>query len=1121
MSRRKPFHSLCAVMLVLSMCFSASAALAQSQASTGQIAGIVVDSQGAGVPNAAVKATNTQTGLERSTSSSDEGLYSIVLLPPGIYKVSAEASGFSSVTVDNVEVSVGRTIDVKLAVGVSGVSEVVNVTAGAIQVQTTRSEADAILNERAITNLPINGRRFQDFVTLTPTAQVDPQRGQISLSGQRGIYGANINVDGVDYNQPFFGGIRGGERSNTAFTIPQESIKEFQVIASGYSAEFGRSTGGIVNAVTKSGTNDLHGSAFYLGRPSSLSRKNEFFDTLEERVNQLAGNTSSPREIKPAPTQQQFGGSIGGPVKKDKVFWFASVEFQKVNQDRETLFPDLIGFTPGANTQEAFDFFQGLQGPFQVTNNAIALLGRVDFEINQNHRFNVRYSYSRNNAENANATGNALFPNTISALSNNGTEKDNTNTIVGQFASIFSPTVVNEFRGQYSREERPRETNSEMPNFTTSFARFGAVNFLPTTQFDWRVQLADSLTWTKGGHAFKFGGEYNRTFADQLFGFNQFGSYSVSGSTVSTILDQLSFSPGFTPPTGTSTTVNRFDTTAVSYLRAIGDRKAAFGTTEIAFFGQDAWRIRPNLTINYGLRWEGQYNPTPEANNDSVLSRIQGFRFPSGHVVDPAKINDSVDQWGPRFGFAWDPGNDSKTVVRGFAGVYYARSPLLLFASAVNNFRNPPGDVSVRLPFSTSSLPTTDPRRACTTIFCQANLIGINFNNVTLDNLPNITPEQIQAIAQALGLSIDPFLGANVQLIAPDFKNPKSYQGGLGVEREINSSLTVGVDFNYVNTVQLQRNRDLNLPLPLSSISQMPQAGNAALLVAISDPAQRPFFGLRGNTSTAIPANQRYLARPRPIPSLGAIEQRESTGHALYRALTLRTKFQRKWGQFNVFYTLSKSLSDDDNERDSGGRQFDNAFNLAPEYAAARLDRRHQFVANPIFFLKGGVDVASAIRLRSGRPIDASVGFDANEDIGGPDRPFRAPGIPFERNAFRNRALYDVDVRVQKRFNIGETKRLIFSAEMFNIFNLTNIEINDNGGTNAGVTNFCVAVVPVGAPAGTAPSIPRDCGFLAPTNLNFLQVRDHTLNASTFGKLLLTNNPGSPFQMQIGARFTF
>ncbi|HKP87689.1 MAG TPA: hypothetical protein VJZ26_16430, partial [Blastocatellia bacterium] len=795
-----------------------------------------------------------------------------------------------------------------------------------------------------------------------------------------------------------------------------------------------------------------------------------------------------------------------------KVFWFAAIEFQKVNQDRETLFPDLIGFTPTAGTQEAFNFFQSLQGPFQVTNDAIALLGRVDYEINANHRFNVRYSYSRNNAENANATGNALFPNTISALSNNGTEKDRTNTFVGQFASIFSPTIVNELRGQYSREQRPRETNSEQPNFTTSFARFGAVNFLPTTQFDWRAQVADSISWTKNNHAVKFGGEYNRTFADQLFGFNQFGSYSVSGSTVPVILDQLSFSPGFTPPTGTTTTLNRFDTTAVSYLRAIGNRQASFGATEVAFFAQDAWRMRPNLTINYGLRWEGQYNPTPEANNDPLVARINNFRFPSGHVVDVTKINDATNQWGPRVGFAWDPWSDTKTVVRGFGGVYYARSPLLLFASAVNNFRNPPGDVSVRLPFSTSSLPTTNPLRACTTIYCQAKLIGIDFNTISLSNVPNITPEQIQSIAQALGLSIDPFFNANVQLIAPDFKNPKSYQAGIGIERQVSRSLTVGADFNYVHTIHLQRNRDLNLPLPLASISDMPQLADPTKKVNIVDPARRPFFGLRGSTATTTPADQRYAARARPISSLGAIEQRESTGRALYRALTLRTKFQRKWGQFNAFYTLSKSLSDDDNERDSGGRQFENAFDVAPEYGPARLDRRHQFVANPIFFLPGGFDVASAIRLRSGRPIDASVGFDANEDIGGPDRPFAAPGIPFERNAFRNKALYDFDIRGQKRFNFGETKRLIFTVEVFNLFNLTNIEINDNTGTNAGVTNYCQAV------GGLTP---RDCGFGAPTNANFLQVRDQIVNSPTAGKLLLTNNPGSPFQMQFGARFQF
>src|SRR6266850_4299583 len=284
MSKPKLFHSLCLVVLTMCLCFSAVPVLAQSQASTGQIAGTVSDNQGAAISGATVKATNTQTGLAQTVKSGDDGLYQLVLLPSGVYKVTAEASGFASTTVTNVEVLVGRTIDVKIALGVSGVQEVVNVTSGAIQVQTTRSEAETVLNQKAIENLPINGRRFQDFVTLTPTAQVDPSRGQISLAGQRGI-NSNVNVDGVDFNQPFSGGIRGGERSNNAFTIPQESIKEFQVVAAGYSAEFGRSTGGIVNAVTKSGSNDWHGSAFYTHRPQELSRKSDLVQAAQDNRN--------------------------------------------------------------------------------------------------------------------------------------------------------------------------------------------------------------------------------------------------------------------------------------------------------------------------------------------------------------------------------------------------------------------------------------------------------------------------------------------------------------------------------------------------------------------------------------------------------------------------------------------------------------------------------------------------------------------------------------------------------------------------------------------------------------------------------------------------------------------
>jgi hypothetical protein len=1083
MSKPNPFHSLCAMLLVLCLCSAAAPAMAQSQASTGQIAGIVTDSQGAAIAKATVTASNTQTGLSRSSTSNDDGLYAILLLPPGFYNVSAEASGFASSNVKDVEVTVGRTFDLKISMGASGVQEVVNVTAGAIQVQTTRSEADSVLNQKAIENLPINGRRFQDFVTLTPTAQVDPSRGQISLAGQRGI-NSNVNVDGVDYNNPFFGGIRGGERSNNAFTIPQESIKEFQVVASGYSAEFGRSTGGIVNAVTKSGSNDWHGSAFYSNRNKKWSRTNDFFKSVEDNLNTNLAAGVPPRKVVPAPTQQQFGGSFGGPVKKDRAFFFVAYEQQEFSNDRQVFFDPLSLTSAKTNTAEAFNYFTSLQEPFTQTNDAKALTGRFDYEINSNHRFNVRYGYSKNEALNANSVGNQLFPTTVSALSNNGTEIDETNSVVGQFTSFFSSTMVNEFRGQFVREERPRPANAIQPLVSSGVGNVGTVSFLgQNTQFDRRIQAADSLTWSRGNHTLKFGTEYNHIFISQLFGFNQTGAFSVSGSVTSmtgvdTVLDILSV--GGTIP-------NRFDSAPgrsdVTFRRQIGNLMASYATDEIAFFAQDSWRIRPNLTLNYGLRWEGQYNPSPEADNTALIAKVKGFRFPSGHTADPTQIADSAKQFGPRFGFAWDPFSDGKTVVRGYTGIYFARTPLLLFAGAGNNWRATPGDVSVQLPFSTSPLATGNPLKACITVYCQLKLIGIDLNTFSLDALPDITADKALAVAGALGLTVDPFTGANLILNAADYKNPKAYQGGFGIERQVSESMSLGADFTYVNTVNLQRNRDLNLPLPV-------------LRATTVDPAQRPFFGVRTGT-------------PRPIPSLGSITVRESTAHSLYRALTLRAKFQKKWGQFNTFYTLSKNVGNDDNERDATGFQYENAFNLEPEYADSKIDRRHQFVANPVFFLPHGFDISSAIRMFSGVPIDAGSGItDPNGDLGGPDRPYLGPGVPFKRNGFRNKAFYGIDVHGSKHFEFAEGKRLVFSVDIFNIFNLQNIQL---AGTS---TTFCSPIAP-------ATTVAANCGFLGPTNPNWLQVRDQNITSSRLGNLLLSNNPGPPFQMQLGARFQF
>ncbi|MEK6324126.1 MAG: carboxypeptidase regulatory-like domain-containing protein [Acidobacteriota bacterium] len=1090
MSKQTPFHSICAVLLALCLCTAAVPAMAvpamaQSESSTGQIRGIVTDAQGAAISKATVTATNKNTGLARSSPSNDDGLYAILLLPPGPYNVSAEASGFAASTISDVEVTVGRVRDVNISMGVSGVQEMVSVTAGAIQVQTTRSEADSVLNEKAIENLPINGRRFQDFVTLTPTAQVDPSRGQISLAGQRGI-NSNVNVDGVDYNQPFFGGIRGGERSNTAFTIPQESIKEFQVVAAGYSAEFGRSTGGVVNAVTKSGTNSFHGSAFFSERPKQASRKTAFFEATAQNLNDTRKNRGlDPVEFVPAPTRHMYGGSFGGPIIKNKAFFFGAYEEQRISIGRQVFFDNLVGVASTSATQEAFNFYQSLQEPYQQTNQARAFLVRGDYEINQNHRFNVRFSRNRTVEENAVSVGNALFPTISSSLSNNGTEIDQLYTIMGQFTSFFTSTMVNEMRAQFAREERPRPANAREPLVTNAtIGSFGTVSFLgENVQFDKRFQMADNLTFSKGNHTFKVGGEYNHTFVAQTFGFNQFGTFNLSGSNVPVLLDILSFSPSVT--TGV---VNRFDCISsitacaginVTYQRQIGNLEAAYKGDELAFFGQDSWRLRPNLTINYGLRWEEQYNPAAQANNDTLINKVKGFQFPSGQVYDPTIIPDSGGQWGPRLGLAWDPASDGKMVVRGYSGIYFARTPLLLFASPVNNFRTPPGDVTFTLPFNTASLPSSNPLKTCQTIHCQFNLIGIDFNKFTLDKLPVLTPAQLSQIATKLGVSADPFFNAQLISVSPTFKNPKSYQAGLGIEREIFPSFTVGAQFTYVKAVHLERNRELNIPLPTLAATTF-----------------RPVYGV---------SNQSRL-RPNPLLQ-GSLQLRESSAKSLYRALTFSMKVQRKWGQVNAFYTLSKLLADDDNERSAGGVAYQDSYDFSSEYGPSDLDRRHQVVVSPVIFLPKGFDVSSGIRLRSGRPIDARIGSDVNQDTVNNDRPYLGPGVSFERNAFRNLPVYNVDFRAQKRFNLhGENMRLTLSMEMFNIFNLSNIQLSGSA-----VTNYC---------AGTQ-TASSNCGFLGPTNPNFLQTIDRSPTSVRFGQLLLTNTGGEPFQMQFGARFTF
>jgi hypothetical protein len=1099
-------------LLLVALC--ALSALAQSQASTGQIVGTVKNANGELVPGATVLVTNPATGLNRTLTTGDQGEFRAVSLPPGEYTIDVTAPGFGRSTQTGYKVEVGSALTADIALSVQAVSGTVLVSAGS-SVETTQVQTTTNINETSISQLPINGRRFQDFVLATPTAQIDPLRGQISLAGQRGING-NVQIDGADYNNPFFGGLRGGERSNQAFTIPQGAIKEFQVVASGYNAEFGRSTGGIVNAVTKSGTNDLHGSGFYVDRSTGLAAKNAF--------GQIA-----------APTQQQFGGSVGGPFPiprfgeggknhyggKDKSFFFVAYEQQKLLQSRAVLFNNLHGAagvtsgTVASGIDEALNFSLSREGSYQQTNDAKVFLTRFDFNFSQKHQLNLRYNHSVNAALNAVTAGTSLTPTTNSALSNNGTEGDNSNTFVGQLTSFLNATTINEFRGQYSKENRPRLANELSPLIQAVYGNFGTVNFLPTTESDYRVQFGDNLTLIRGTHKCILGGAHKLVNAIQVLAFIQFGHFSFSrldtdAASVIQVLRILSAGGNTTTANangtvgaGTLDPTNRFDDNRVRYARNLGNGLLTLSSPQYAGYGQDSWRVRPNLTINFGLRYEAQIMPQPDTSNTAATNAVLNATLPLGNV-DPRVIPSQKNQWAPRGGFAWDPWNNGKGVIRAYAGIYYAATPILTLAAPLNNFRTPFGDVTLTLP--STGLPA-----GLNTVYKQFLSIGIDLNNFPLGGLPVLSVAQVNQIlaniSAAGGTSVNVLNGLQVVAGGQNFRNPRSIQFGGAFEREVARGLTVGASYDYVKTTRLNFNLDHDLPTPI---------------IRPGDLSLRPFFGIV--SSSVIGAQNRPIST---FGNTGYVQVRESSAKSQYQALVFRAQLRRKFGQFDAFYTLSKNLDNDSTERNATFASYDNAFNLAPEYNYGANDRRHVIAVSSVLNLPLGFELGMTSRYLSGAPIDVSVSSivapagsgltaaqyaalvtiqsslsgDLNQDAGNfNDRPYIAPGVSSKRDSYRNRSLKFFDLRIERKFKLGERFELAPSAEFFNLFNFSNITYASTTATNYG-----------------NPGINERTGaVLTPSNPTFLALRDPTT-----GALLLTNSPGNPRQIQLGLRLKF
>jgi hypothetical protein len=601
---------------------------AQTDVTTSRITGTVEGADNAPLPGVTVEASNTETGLQLTAVTDEKGFYRVLNLPTGTYKVTATLDGFVPATAENVRLLLGSTPSINFTLQSSSVSEAITVTSEAPVVEATNTAISTTMQQEQIKNLPVAGRDFKQLVLLTPETRLDSERGNLALSGQRGI-NTNITVDGVDYNNAFFGGATGVAEGRAPLSISQESIKEFSVITNGASVEFGRSGGGFVNIITKNGTNTLHGSGFYYNQPQSL-----------------ISNFSNGRE--PADQKkQQYGASLGGPIIQDKMFYFLSYDKQKQNIT--------VPINPANLNPAIFTRFPVLSSPnaYTQTQDGYVGFGRLDYQVTDAHRLLARVNLGDYTGEN----GTSNSP--LRAESYNGIEGLKAKTYVTSWSGQFGANLLNDLNLTYVNEDIPRaDKGLNLPEFlvTATGARYGEVSFLPITSTNDRKGGNDTLTYLAGDHVLKGGVEYNETTIDQVFRGNWRGVFIFA-----TDADLIA---------GRWSQYRQFG--GLGGLTSSQAGRANFGQKELALFVQDQWFVRPNLTVTFGLRNESQDNP-----NDPVLNTRD--RNANGSFNLSTEIPDTKTQLSPRLGLSWAP--DDKTAVRFSAGRFWSRTPAILFAS--------------------------------------------------------------------------------------------------------------------------------------------------------------------------------------------------------------------------------------------------------------------------------------------------------------------------------------------------------------------------------------------------------------------------------------------------------
>jgi hypothetical protein len=1062
---------------------------ARAQINTVDLSVNVTDPQGKEVPNARVSVQNRATGAVRKAQAAQAGRYMILGLPPGAYELTVEATGFAKLINPELVLTVGQAATYDAELQIESGKTTVTVTGAAALIETRRTSVADTVTSRQINDLPINGRNYINFTLLTsqsardsaPSIGAAPTSG-INFSGQR-ARSNEVSVDGADAVDNSTDGIRS--------TVSQEAVQEFQIIVSNYMPEFGRAMGGVINIVTKSGSNQVHGNVFGYFRHKDLQARNPF----SVQVDPATGQT---RAVKQAFTRVQAGATLGGPIQRDKTFYFLSYEttrrqetgFTNIGSDNFGLvstntpfFPAPLLLTPqqaafvsdpavltapgGAQMAATVALLAGssssvalngldygalstaygvptapggrfplpvdcepamgipcssanlvplpksyvplrkLVGNYPVSEGTTISSARLDHRWDDRNNSFLRVSVAPStvtgiqvNAQNENFGENA---GTRASLQ---TFRDL--SIVGQHSTSFGSNLFNEFRFQFARRGL-HYGYSQLPGGDqaainiTGFAFFGREPFSTVDRIERRWQWSDNLSWIKGSHNFKFGSDTNliqvRSARSQIFELNFGGVFDFGALTPEDVSLPSTFAGVAVPGL---TAVQAYGLGAPSvFIQGIGNSNRPFNNPTEGFFVQDSWKVTPQLTLNYGVRYDIEFSPTFKPGTS-----INAAAEPAMGLIEG--IPRDTNNWAPRFALAWNPRGDGRTVIRAGYGFFYDH-PLLGIAF---NSTTADGALSSQL-LSGGGTPTrasvfTDPAALNAGSIFQGVLNGVPSMGYLPDQqrfnatLANSLFTDQNFVNAGFPISLLPF----TLPVARNFVFAYAQQGDLTIERELGRDYKITATYSYAHGVHLNRPRDVNTPDPTLLMSNLrnalaagmsfsnpltvvaptanvaPTAGTCGVAVVapqtlgalVGCPA--PLAGLNGQfVSTAAffnffrpsgpnPSfaglaggyqNQVALAQlagyPEgfgiPVP-WSSVDQQESSGNSSYNAFTLAVskRFSENF-EFLSSWTYSHTI-DDSTDLQTLLQPQDNR-NPKAERSSSSFDQRHRWVTSAVF----------------------------------------------------------------------------------------------------------------------------------------------------------------------------